>query len=180
MNAKTLDEEQYMFWSTSTYEHNFLLIIIFISSLPCLLSRAGAGVPEWSHHRWDLWMLTMHRAHQAGCAEPSESYKEINDPAQWQWALPPPIPITTCYQPLHGKKNLSESEGLNKCNKMKLLSSRGTNSRSSWFPAGHTQCSWDSIASLGLQSCIHCSTGARGKDGREVGKRKRKKKVKGE
>lgn len=174
MNAKTLDEEQYM--STTIYEHNFLLIIIFISTTPCLLSWTGTGVLEWTSPH--VWTLTVHRPHQEGCAGPvlhtTGSYKEINEPLHWQWLLPPPIIITTCYQPLHGKKNVLEPEWLNKCNKMKQLSSRDTNSRSSWFPAAHTQSSWDSVASLCLQSCITASEGLREKDGSEVEKRERK------
>lgn len=104
----------------------------------------------------------------------AESHKEINDPGQWQWQLPPPLIITTSYQPLHRKKNVLESEWLNKCNKMKQLSSRGTNSRSSWFPAVHTQTSWDRIASLCLQSCIAASEGLGEKTGVRWEKRKRK------
>lgn len=116
----------------------------------------------------------MHRPHQEGCAEAAHrtgSYKDINEPLQWQWLLPPPISITTCYQPLHGKKNVLESERLNKCNKMKQLSSRGTNSRSSWFPAEHTQSSWDSIASLVPSELHYCIRGVKGKRW-ELGRKK--------
>lgn len=117
----------------------------------------------------------MHRPHQEGCAEAAHrtgSYKDINEPLQWQWLLPPPISITTCYQPLHGKKNVLESERLNKCNKMKQLSSRGTNSRSSWLIPSWAHSVLLRQHCLSVPSELHyCIRGVKGKRW-ELGRKK--------